>query len=562
MKRNSLVILVLMLLMPFSTWAQNNMNQEVKVVKPYEPVINDAFKISSLPRIVDTFRIAPTFEYDNVTPELYKTKYSPKQIKPAKLISEPLPKLYYAYMKAGFGSYASPLVNLYTGSQRSEQWIWNANVNYNSSNGKVKNEIDERVYAGLSNLNVNGQVRHFFKNNLIATVGAQYNNKTNYYYGYNTQLNIPDSLKPLKKDDIEKQNLNYYNVLASIGSSSLDSNAIDYKISLGYSGLKTKDSKGENIIHFDGYLSYLLDKQFLGVKCIIDNYKTSNLMTDINSAIVNFNPWVGAYGRKWRVKIGVNTFYDQRDQKYSFFPDISMQYNIIYYFLLPYIELNGNYKANTYNNVYAENPFVKSDLYIYPTKTRLNLAVGFRGNISSKVAFNIKAEYANISNQYFFINDTTELLQNKFTVVYDDIMRTRILGEVSFKTSEKFKIGFKGNYFVYSTSEQLEAWHLPTYTFSIDASYNLDNKIIAKANLYAVSKRFACQYVTTATGGVLPEAKELDGAIDINLGLEYRFTKRFSTFADFNNITGNRYYEWNQYATQRFNFMLGLTYMF
>lgn len=564
MKNNRISILTIILLGATTAFAQNNnLNQEVKVIKAYEPVINDAYKISSLPKIVDTINVTPTFDYDDgVTPEMYKTKYKPKQMKPAKLVAEPLPKLYNVYVKGGFGMYTAPLLNIYTGSQRSEKWLWNANMNYTSSSAKVKNEDDKRVYAGLSKFDINGSVHRYFKNDMAASISAGYGNRGNHYYGYATELNLPDSLIPLKRKDIEKQSVNYYNIGTTVYSTNLDSAEVDYKVSLGYSGLKTKDSKSENIIHFDGYLSYLLDKEFLGVKCVIDNYKTQGLTNDVNSAVVNFNPWVGAYGRKWRVKVGVNTFYDQRNQKYMFFPDISMQYNIIDYFLLPYVELNGNYKVHDYKDMYFENQFVKSDLRINPTKTRINLAVGFRGNISSRIAFNIKAEYAKIDNQYFFVNDTSTLLREKFFVVYDDIMRTHILGEISYKTSEKFKIGLKGHYYIYDMSTELEAWHLPTYNISLDASYNLSNKIIATANVYAVSRRQACLYQVDGPGKVLPVAKELDGAIDINLGVEYRITKRFSGFLDLNNLTGNRYYQWNQYANQRFNFMLGLTYAF
>ncbi|MBO7496011.1 MAG: TonB-dependent receptor, partial [Salinivirgaceae bacterium] len=112
-------------------------------------------------------------------------------------------------------------------------------------------------------------------------------------------------------------------------------------------------------------------------------------------------------------------------------------------------------------------------------------------------------------------------------------------------------------------SHEIEAWHLPTYTASLDMSYNLENKIIARLNVYAISKRNArIDHINAQTNENMPEAKELNGVIDANLGLEYRITKRFSSFLDLNNIAGQRYYEWNQYANQRFNFMLGLTYTF
>ncbi len=564
LKRN---ILILTMLGSCTVMAQNNLNQEVKVIKSYEPIINDAFKISSLPKIVDTIKVTPTFEYDEGELQMYPTKYQPKQLKPAKLVAEPLPKLYYAYVKGGFGSYASPTLNIYTGSQRSEKWLWNVNANYLSSNGKVKNEADKHVYAGLMRAEAGGQVRRIFKKDFVAGITASCGHHANYYYGYDTNLKIAEDSLPLKKKNIEKQSLDYYSFGALVGTTNLDSSKIDFRISANYSGVKTKDSKGDNILHVDAFMSYIMDKEFMGLNMVIDNYSTQGLNIDgkgdISAAVVNFNPWIGAYGRKWRVKVGASTFYDQRNSKFMFFPDISMQYNIIDYFLLPYVEVNGNYDVHSYREMYAENPFVRSDLNINPTKTRWNLAAGFRGNVSSKVAFNIRAEYAKIDNQYLFVNDISTKLHNKFTVAYDEILRTRFLGEISYKMSEKFKLGLKGNYFVYDMSKEIEAWHLPTYTISLDASYNLENKIIARINVYAISNRYArIDHIDPKTGGNLPESKELDGVIDGNLGFEYRITKRFSAFLDLNNIAGQRYYEWNQYANQRFNFMLGLTYTF
>ena len=126
--------------------------------------------------------VTPTFDYDDgVTPEMYKTKYKPKQMKPAKLVAEPLPKLYNVYVKGGFGMYTTPLLNIYTGSQRSEKWLWNANMNYTSSSAKVKNEDDKRVYAGLSKFDINGSVHRYFKNDMAASISAGYGTRGNHY---------------------------------------------------------------------------------------------------------------------------------------------------------------------------------------------------------------------------------------------------------------------------------------------------------------------------------------------------------------------------------------------
>ena len=57
------------------------------------------------------------------------------------------------------------------------------------------------------------------------------------------------------------------------------------------------------------------------------------------------------------------------------------------------------------------------------------------------------------------------------------------------------------------------------------------------------------------------QPKLLDGVGDFNLGIEYRYTKMLSFFAKFNNIANMRYYRWERYPSQRFNLMIGLTFV-
>ena len=52
----------------------------------------------------------------------------------------------------------------------------------------------------------------------------------------------------------------------------------------------------------------------------------------------------------------------------------------------------------------------------------------------------------------------------------------------------------------------------------------------------------------------------LKAYVDLNIGLEYRYTKILSGFINFNNILGSRNYTWNQYPAMRFNVMFGFTY--
>lgn len=49
---------------------------------------------------------------------------------------------------------------------------------------------------------------------------------------------------------------------------------------------------------------------------------------------------------------------------------------------------------------------------------------------------------------------------------------------------------------------------------------------------------------------------------DVNLGFEYRYTKKLSAFIQFNNIGGINYEKYQDYPLQGFNVFGGLTYGF
>lgn len=539
-------------------WAQENVNQEVRVIKPYEPVIGDAYKISELPKIVDTNKVIAKFSYEIVT-ALHKTGFEPKPIKPARLISEPLSKLYYGHVKAGFGSYLSPLAQVSLGSKRSEQYNWNVMLHHNSSHGKIKNEVNEKVYAGLSNSSANAEMNYFTKNSKQFSLGAEVSSKTNYYYGYRPE-SIVEILNPapLLKDSIENQTINFYKLNGNWKTNYLDSANVNYNIDLGYQALTGKNGIGENALKIKTNLDYFFEKEFIGADLSLNYYTNSGIKDTQNGAIVKFSPWVGAFGKKWRTVVGVSTFYDQQNENYHFYPRVSMHYNIVDYFLIPYFELDGNYKENSYKEVYDKNPFIRQDLGVVPTDTKWNITLGFRGNISSKIAFNAKVNYAEIKNQYFFVNDTSLALQNKFNVVYDEMTRIRILGELSYKTGENLFLSLKGNYYHFTLENETQPWHLPNFTMSLNARYIVQKKITLSANIFAIGKR----YVREFDEDLVQYDKELQGIVDLNLGVDYRLSKVFSAFAYLNNISSVKYYEWNHYPSQRFNVMLGLSYSF
>jgi outer membrane receptor protein involved in Fe transport len=54
----------------------------------------------------------------------------------------------------------------------------------------------------------------------------------------------------------------------------------------------------------------------------------------------------------------------------------------------------------------------------------------------------------------------------------------------------------------------------------------------------------------------------MDAYADLNLGVEYRYSKNVSAFINFNNILNNKYERWYRYPVYGFNMLGGLTLTF
>ncbi len=550
------ILLIPLFFISFKASSQNKLNQEVKVVKPYKPSISDAFKINELPKINDTIKITPSFSYSVKTKKL-NSKFQLEPIKAARMLGEPLTKLYKSYLKLGFGNYITPLAEINISSLRAKNYSVGAYLKHFSTSGKIKNTDNKRVFAGNSDNLIQLYGKRIFKSNKILSGDMSFNSRKIYYYGYNTAKKYLSTVEiPTKKKDIEYQRFNLFNINTDFKTDYIDSSHVNYDIKLNYRYFKTKDDINENNLSLTANVNYFRNNQFLGVDYKLDYFNTTGTNDTLNYLMVKFNPWIGAFGNKWRVIAGVNTYYNQADVKYYFYPRVSLHYNVIDYFLIPYFELDGKYQINNYQKIANENFYITNKLNVKPTNYQQHVVGGIRGNFSSKISFNFNASYSQINDDYFFVNDTSYLFENKFNVVYDNVKVTKFLTEISYKQSQKLNLLLKAEFFNYVMDKEIEPWHKPKFKISFTSHYVLQNKIIVNTDIYAISSRYAKTY--DSSNNIVK--KELAGIFDANLGLEYRYTKILSAFINFNNIGAVKYYQWNNYPLHKFNVLLGFTY--
>jgi len=537
-----------LILISFETLGQQ---EEVRVVKPYTPTLSGAEKIQVLPEIGDSVSYdRPEFDY-RIFPKRYETDYRVTPIKPARMIKPELDKLYKSELKVGAGNYLTPLAELRINQVRNSGGTFGVLLKHHSMNGKVKLDNDEKVEAGFNENTFELYGKRFGRWTIFDyNAGAEYD--TYMHYGVDTAFT----------DTVTRPSLThpFFNAHASVGFQSArpDSFHLQYNGTLEYNYFTHDFDQMEHLAALDGTIDQMVGDFRIGGDLGLDfiGHQASWDTTLTNQFIIKVNPYISKSSSEWSFSAGLNTYTEVRNGEVipHFYVRGKFSFNIVEEVLVPYFGVDGYEEANSYMSIVAENPYVVPGLAVRPSNHRLFAYAGLKGKVTDYLAWNFRGSYSAIDDQYFFVTDTTNELHNQFTVRYDDMTLLNVYGELNIAPTASLRVFLKGNYYNYQTSREEYAWYKPDFDASLQARYNLGDKILADAGLFVIGPRYYPSLSETGDPGKLPTT------IDLNLGVEYRYTRLLSFWAKFNNITAQPYYLWNNYPSYRFRVMLGFTY--
>lgn len=543
------------LLLPAISFAQggakkdtSSLNYNVINVNSFTPTIAESFKLNDNPVIVDSTQKIPALKY-SISSKKVETPYHVDTISPAKMEGEPLSKLYRSLVKVGFGNYTTPYGELFYNNLRSKEYNYGVHLKHISSSATLA----DKGFSGYSDNEAELYGKKFLKKHTLWG-DAGYHRNVVHDYGYDTSLFHVDS-------DVTYERYNLITANAGLKSHFIDSAKINHDLQLGFYNFSDFYDSNEANFKALGTFTGFYEKQLIKVLAGVDYYNNKTSKDTTTDAIVILNPSLSARGSMWTAGVGIDVRIDVNDDsRFYFYPSLDFSYDPFDHILIPYAGVTGGLDKNSYRSFVAENPFTKPNVPLKNSNRKFELYGGLKGSISSNSSYNARFSYASVSTMPFFVNDTTEIMRNRFTVVYDTVKVMNVHGELLIQHSEKLKLIMKGDYNIYNTENELRAWHKPALELALSANYNLQDKIVAKADIFVIGKQYArAGRYDAALKKNVAVAKELKGIADINIGLEYRYTKILSGWINFNNIAGTRYYRWNNYPMQRFGIMAGIT---
>ena len=545
------VIVIFASLISFSIKAQN---QDVIIIDPYKPTISDAFKINDNPKISDSTLGKPAMSY-MISPKLFSTTFELDQIKPAKMIGEPLTKFYKSFVKVGFGSKITPFGEFYFNNLRSTTQSIGVYYRHLSSSGNIKNY----AYPGFSDNEAGIYARKFYKNHTLSGE-VDYNRNVIHYFGFKT-----DDFPGISKDSIRQRFAKMGGQL-KFGSTYRDSSKFNHSFAIKYFNLSDLYNEMEDHVGFNGsvdknvkILGKSIENQNIGFKADVDYYNDINTADSSYGLAASFIHHYSFSYNILKLNAGFNASVGKsKDYKLFLYPDINLSLNLYNNFFILYGDISGKLKRNNIIDFSAENPFINTSLPLAFTNTRSMFTGGFKGSLSSYLSFNIHMSKSKVEDMPLFVNDTSSVLLNRFTLVYDTVRVFNTHVEITYQKSEKFRFLLSSDYFKYSPLNELYAWHKPDMNVKISFNYNLKNKIILKTDVFAFKDCYAKTYNNATIPAVVPI--KINGTVDFNLGIEYRYSKILSAFLNFNNVGASRYQQWYNYPTYGFNVLGGVTY--
>lgn len=514
--------------------------ENIIVVREYEARIADAKKIQEQASTEEVDIEKQELQYE-VQEKLIVLDYPAHKVKPLAMPKIKREKFLSSYAKLGFGvhlgerkAYLSPYAELVYNNNDTKNLIYGAHYKHFSTwAGKMKTQKfrneDARVYA------------KYFMKTVEMGLALDFQQNVDFFYG--TQIDSVEA-KAIRQAG------HNYGVNLFFKNAKFKKNGFDYNQKVGFYYFTDAHNVDEWNLNYDG----IVTKTFKNLHNLdvvlganISNYIPTD-RDDLEREVFKVGAAYTFNDDNWKLKAGIDVAFGEvaEGKQFDFYPIIHTEKRLYKHMLIFYSSWSRVLKINNYKNFIGENPYI----YINPEVKNSRIEdriVGFKGTFKN-LTYNARFTNKVITDMPLYLNDSIDM--NRFHIVYDEALKIyNINAEVGFLFSKNFKTQLTVDYRLFEASNEEKAWHLPALNTNLTATYNLKNKIFFDLEFYALMGAWA--------KNDLGLAEKIKGTADVNIGVNYKYSKHLSFFVKLNNIAHSKQTRYYNYQDYGFNGMLG-----
>jgi hypothetical protein len=512
----------------------------VQVTSQFKPVLKDAAKINlnASPPTADTTR--PRLQYQIPNQNL-QFVYQPGMLKPLALDIDTGGRWNNeSYVKAGYGSFKTPYLQAGLSIGDGKTVGLNGYAKHTSSEGKLPfqkysaTEFDAAAFF---------QTAKSLEWN--ARFGAEQN--TFYKYGFepSTLLFTDDSLK-----------VRYQTWRARLGFHNLNQTqfGISYAPEIKVDAFRDRFNNSES-----NSFIYLPIKKAVGKVFEVDaaaevslsQYKPDG-KSKIKNNYVSLSPTILFKTPNVSLHAGLKPSWDNGE--FILYPNVMGEIGTEDKRFSIQLGWAGYLRNSGYQYVAGSNPWIWAPQTVMNTRIEERYA-GVKGAVGDHFSFSAKMAYNKLNNQPLFLNS----LKNggkSFEIIYEPEMdQFQLGGEMGLTFGEQFSLISNLSINKYRKLEVNDkAWGLLPLEFTTKMRIQVLKDLFVTSDLFA----FDGPWYQKSDG----DAKQMDGALDLSAGAEFKILKNVKLWAQFNNIFNKEYQRWNQYPVYGFGFLGGVVFSF
>jgi outer membrane receptor protein involved in Fe transport len=523
-------------------------DENIVVVKDYQPTLSDAVKISAMP-LADTATAKDlNFNY-TIESKRADIPFNTSPIKPVKIKDDEIKALSKGYLRGGYGTHNTPYAELFYNALRSKEFDAGIHFKHHSSTGKIKNY--GKTDNSENELELFG--KKFTDKGTLRT-DLNFNRDVFRFYGYDRRSTVYSKAETRQLFSGIDGTIGFDNFALREPTYHFDAGLSFY----GYSGKREADKTNESSVVFNGKLQRKIADRIAFADVKIDYSRTRlPLDTTVKNTIVGIYPRYTFEFPVFRLIAGVNTEWEANlNPKFHLYPHVEARYKLASDVLMIYAKLSGDMQKNNYREISRENPFTGNLVLPANTNNKLNLSAGINVKLDKEILFSASGSFRRANNEMYFVNDSAGPLQyTTFSTVYSDADIITLKGELVFERPEAFNIHLGATYTNNKPDDLAKPWFVPAVAVNLGGHILLREKIIFKTDMFYRGERYAVAY----NGDSFLRMKPY---FDANLSLEYRYTKKISVFLNVNNLGSVQYFKWVNYPSYRLQLLAGATLSF
>lgn len=552
----------------------DNLKRELTLEREYDPSVQDANKVNTLPEVKQPQITKRTIDYATQTvPTDPEAEIS--VLPSGKIMTDMLYNKRRGYLNAGVGSNLNINGDFGYHILSTEKDQLNVFFSHRSSSGEREYlqgdgpAQDIHLNDNLGGLNF---LHNFDKAKL--KLGARYGYSAFNYFGYNKDASPSSSMRFDKDTKQVNQQIGI-----NAGVESQKGAALGYLLDFDYINFSHKyglseeiDGIKENTFGIKAGMNALFGgNQTIGVFGKLDylNYSLPSLPSDYNEpefenhAEITLSPYYKVEGDIWKIKLGANVLFITGDNNKVFAsPNIAADITVADKTVL-YLNADGKIQSNSAFELSQRNRYVNPWINVRPSRTWLDGIVGLKSGIAPGFWFDVFAGYKATNDDVLF---TQHIANNYINYSVADYYNTKLLfagAALKYNYQDVFEFSLKGVFNSWDVKEtapwdggpapDFEAYGRPQTEITARIDVRPIEKLTISANYYLGAGRKTVQYDLQQWDPI-----DMDNINELNVTGLYNITPTVGVYGQLNNLLFQKYDLLYGYPAQGFNAMVGV----